>query len=120
MDGIKSQPAQHAKCYVGDLLRFNLELEIANSGLVWAEQSRWGIVSRNIDVNTQPIPVNHYLGTFVEFASAADDEAAQRMWALGRYVHYTDDISVDKPFARSWAVPIQILVPLYCDEYINY
>lgn len=118
--GIETRPARYPKCYVGILLGFTLELETANSGLVWAEQSRWGLVFRNIDANTQPIPANHYLGTFVEFASAANDEAAQRMWDLGRNVHLTGNISIDKPFTRSWTVPIQVLVPHYCDEFINY
>jgi hypothetical protein len=77
-------------------------------------------VFRNIDPNAQPIPANHYLGTFVEFASAADEDAAQRMWALGRNVHFTGNISVDKPFTRSWANPIHLTVPYFCDEFIHY
>lgn len=117
--GIETKPAQYSKCGVGILVKFFLNLEIANSGLVWAEQSRWGIVIRNIDPNTQPIPASHYLGTFVEFASDAVD-AAQRLWALGRNVHYSDNVSVDKPFARSWANIIYVTAPLYCDGYIHY
>ena len=121
LSGIESQPWDHAWCPNGALLRFTLELEMSNAGLVWAEQSRWGLVYRNIDPNTPPLPANHYLGTFVEFASSEASEAVQHIWSLGKYVHITGNIaSIDIPFRRTWANPLQLTVPYFCEKFIDY
>ena len=88
---------------------FTLEFRLPNSGLVWAEESRWGVVMESAGSNTSLVAPNSYLRTLIDFVPIESSQG--NVWQRGRQVHYRDKVSLEEPFASPFVMTAWVYLP---------
>lgn len=82
----------------GDDLLFHVQVDLENAGLVWAENSKWGVIQESIvpsDFMRQPLP--SYLHTAVD-CDPIESREGGKLWKSGWQFHRGGDIRLEKPF----------------------